>query len=268
MLELEKIVDVFTPFCFIKDIETICLYFKNCHSEDDAIELRKRLKNLLQHPYYPMLNQIQIDDAIYQGLIYLGHRFPINQEDPISLEECDEHNSVIISSGHRFKFDTFALYSQRQAYHQMKNPFNNETIDYQDAMRILIEMELRYPQAFNSGEQQYNKELFVWTSKFKRFIRLFSDETPVNQTKITDRLIRMNLTFRTIFNILLMHFIFQNYYLLIKRGDVPEVSMMETKVLMASNLISIALNQQISQYLFPNLNYLPAKLKLVLLKRF
>jgi hypothetical protein len=266
MLELEKILDLLRPFCFIKDIESIYAGFSNCQTEDDAILLRNKLKKIRSESYYPVLNQSLIEDAIYQSLIYLAEHFPINETDPISLDECHEQSSVVVSSGHRFNFDSLALYLQGQSYHLMKNPFTNQRLDYQDALRIICELDLRYPKAFNSPNLQYNKELFLWNFKMQRLAKTFLNDSHDNQIKLSERLLSMSLILNSFFHILTMDLIVHNYYRIFKVVDNPDISSIEANLLLVSNLISLFLCQSIFQKTVNTSECLAAKLRLNIFK--
>lgn len=248
MHPIATVLNLFKPFCFISDIQIIHDDLASLENEAQAINLRRKLLALKAKSYYEQLNVYEFEKAIYQGLIYLAHKFPLNNEDPISLNELKENDSVCISTGHRFELDSFATYLKKQSIFQLKNPVSNLAMSKQDTLRIIAAVEKKHPENFKSLEAQNNKALLNRFQKFNCLVAKFQHKSEEEQIQILEYDFYVKLSVLPMIDIAIFHFIMLNYYNLIKEKSIQTISSYDARGLVLTNILSLGL----THFIFEN----------------
>lgn len=113
MLNKTEIISALKPFIFIQEIADIQKGLEKLAEDSQVITLRKQLLALKAKPFYNALNLKKLEPIIDHALLYLAEHYPINHEDPITLESFEDKNYVSFISGHRFKSLTIFEYFEK-----------------------------------------------------------------------------------------------------------------------------------------------------------
>jgi len=247
------------PFCFIPDILNIKVLIENLIDETGAIEIRKQLKALMEKPYYSKLNKKEIDELIYQVLLYLAHHYPYNIEDPISLDPLNSQNSMVISTGHRFQLSSLCFYIKNKNFFEIKNPFTNQLMNRRDATRVIKTLEKKVPHFFSVIEKEKSKEIYLWTQSTKNFIQELQDKTDVELSKIAEALYHFKINLFPLVTTGIVHFILMNYVLILNPFKTPAISQDEQLGLLLANFLGLVMNEKILQIILSNRKSLTPK---------
>jgi hypothetical protein len=118
-----------------------------------------------------------------------------------------------------------------------------------DAIRVIEALEKEFPEEFKSPEASNNKELLLWSHHVKRKLSIFLEKSDEEQVNILEMLMGVQVKLLPIIDFALLHFILLNYFILIKKMEIPIIKSSEARILLFSNVLSLYINH----YFFGNM---------------
>lgn len=246
MLKKSEVLSLFTPFIFIQEIADILEKFEKLSQESDAIMLRKQLLALKDNPFYPALHPKKIESAVEIGLLYLAECYPINDEDPITLESFDDGNYVNLTSGHRFKSLSLFQYFENLEFDKITNPFNREEIPPSEVFRIFEAIEKNNPSLFFNSKNLSLIENYRWVQSFRHTLRYF-ENCSEHQLQCY---FKSYLLLFPMMNMLIAEFIMLNYYSWFLSTPIPKINQADKHFLILLNFVSLMLSDTIFKLFF------------------
>ncbi len=248
MLNKSEIISALTPFVFIQEIADIQNGFENLAQENQEIALRKKLSSLKEKPFYHALNLKKLEPIIDRALLFLAENYPINHEDPITLETFEDKDYVSFMSGHRFKSLPIFEYFQKKHFKKISNPLTNEKISSKEMYRIVQTINRQHPHLLSNPQNKINKEIYNWKQSIREAIYYFENcsETQIHHS--INHGFNLSILLFPIFNLLLAELIMLNYYTWFLSLTIPKIHAIDERFLMLANLISLILSQSLFKW--------------------
>ena len=134
-------------------------------SSQDISNIRAELLLILSNR-----NSEDLHDVVHQTLLILAEYAPIEDVDPISLEDIPEEERVVISTGEQFNLNLLLEYHKYRTsgytFHQsMRNPNTNLDFNPQDEAHILRMAQNRGLEIPQNVNLNLDEEFLEWLSQ-------------------------------------------------------------------------------------------------------
>lgn len=168
--------------------------------EEFACYIRARLLEIGEDESFEVFNQNRLSNLVSNLLMCLNHDYPLNEEDPISLEnitELSDAEVVCLNSGHRFHVPSLVEFFNRNHRNMSTfiNPVTMTRIPFEDGLKIAIKAEHL---KLSFKEDVPNSNLINQTLLMKKLVLIYQEMSLERQAKLVESFMNIVKIFKSI----------------------------------------------------------------------